>query len=155
MLNYFSLDELEGKWIQLNSTVIPDKVENFIKNKGWADENKAAGLELLTPSFMSLPGKLIYFSLGTVVSERLEIFKMFIPIFAKSKNKFVVSKGKFADEIELPENCVGAKNLNQLEFFKSGLLNLCVIHGGNNSFVSIHLLLLSTSMSFSMQLHFL
>lgn len=134
ILNYFEPEDLDGKWMQLSSTILKPEVDEFLKNKGWMKEIEGeVGLELLTPEFMNKEGKLIYFSLGTIVSSNTEIFDKVMPIIAKSKNKFIVSMGSKAEKIKLPENCVGASNLNQLAFFKSGLIDLFITHLGNNS----------------------
>jgi len=43
------------------------------------------------------PGKLIYFSLGTIGCVDVELMKRLIKILGKSPNRFIVSKGKALD----------------------------------------------------------
>ena len=48
-------------------------------------------------------GKLIYFSLGSMGGADVNNMKRLIAILAKSKHRFIVSKGPKGDEIELPD----------------------------------------------------
>lgn len=136
-LNYFEPNDIDGNWIQLNSTIVKNEVNRFIENQGWSSRTsqQAAGKELLTPEFLSKPGKLILFSMGTVVTRTCEVFKEQLELIKSIPHKFIVSKGKFGDQFELPPNCVGANNLNQLELLP--LVDLFVTHAGNNSFCEV------------------
>ena len=131
MLNYFQPEQLDGNWIQLSSTIVKDEVNRYIQDQGWTTEC-AVGKEILTDEFLRKTGKLIFFSLGTIVSQNVKIFQELISILGDCPHKFIVSKGKFDDQIELPSNCVGASNINQLEILQ--LVDLFISHGGNNSF---------------------
>lgn len=123
-LNYFEPKDVDGNWIQLSSTVLRDEIEEFIKSKGWFDDD-SQGKEILTPDFLSKEGKTVLFSVGTLVSESVEIFNQLMPAIANCKHKFIVSKGKYGDQFELPENCKGVNNFNQIELLKSGLIDCC------------------------------
>jgi len=48
----------------------------------------------IPPELKLLPGKLVYFTMGTVCSFDLNLFKRLIGIMANSPNRFIVSKGK-------------------------------------------------------------
>ncbi|KAI3480253.1 hypothetical protein L1887_57616 [Cichorium endivia] len=73
--------------------------------------------------------------MGTLVSQNPKVIDKLIPALAGcKKHRFIVSKGKNGDDWELPANCVGANNLNQLELLKSGCLDAFITHTGNNSF---------------------
>ena len=123
ILNYFNVD---SKWLQLNSSVVKDEVNKFVKGQGWTNENEV-GKEMLTPEFLAKPGKLVLFSLGTLLSERVDLFNQIMPALANSPNKFIVSKGENGDKFELPPNCVGSNSFNQLELLP--LVDVFVTHG--------------------------
>lgn len=132
MLNYFEPEQLNGKWLQLSSTILKDEVNKFFRDQGWITEQVPSGKELLTEEFLKKPGKLILFSIGTLVSDNVEIFQKILPVLAECGHKFIVSKGKNGDQFDLPSNCVGANNINQLELLQQ--VDLFITHGGNNSF---------------------
>uniref|UniRef100_A0AAN0LHW4 UDP-glycosyltransferase n=1 Tax=Polyphagotarsonemus latus TaxID=1204166 RepID=A0AAN0LHW4_9ACAR len=127
-LNYFQPNELSGKWFQIENTIINSSVEN--KMKIYQNFNPT-GKEILTKEFLQKPGKLILVSLGTVLTRNIDLFKEIIPFMKNIPHKFIVSKGKFGDQIELPNNCIGSNFLNQLEFLP--MVDLFISHGGNNS----------------------
>ena len=79
------------------------------------------------------PGKLIYVSMGSMGSIDVDLMKRIVSVLAKSKNKFIVSKGLRGDEYELPENCWGGNFLPQLAILP--VVDLVITHGGNNSAV--------------------
>ena len=130
---------MEGKWIQLSSSIVKDEVNEFVQKQGWSNEN-APGKELLTDEFLKRPKgcKLVLFSMGTLVSGNRKVMNKLIPALAGCrKHKFIVSKGKDGDQWDLPDNCVGANSLNQLEILKSGCLDAFISHMGNNSFTGL------------------
>ena len=61
----------------------------------------------------NLPGKLIYFSLGTVSSMNIDAIKKFINYLSSSPHRFIDSKGMFDDEISM----ISYKNFNILTFW--------------------------------------
>lgn len=128
---YFRPEDIKpGKWFELQSTIVSKEVENKIKQ--FADIQKLPGKELLTEQFLNKPGKLILFSLGTVVARDVEVFKSIIPVLKEIPHKFIVTKGKFGDQVDLPDNCVGANMVDLIQLLP--LVDLFVTHGGNNSF---------------------
>lgn len=130
--SYFKPEEIKpGKWFELQASVVSDAVEE--KVKPFVDSPKLPGKELLTEEFLAKPGKLVLFSLGTIVTRTVEVFRQIVPLLKEIPHKFIVAKGKFGDQIDLPENCVGANYLDQLELLKDERVDLFVTHGGNNS----------------------
>ena len=128
-LNYFNAEtgDIDGNWLQLSSTIVKDEVNKFIQDQGWVCEKKLGKHEFLTKEFLDKPGKLILFSLGTLVSECVELYKKILPAIENSPHKFIVSKGKNGDQFELPANCIGSKDFNQLELLP--LVDVFFTHG--------------------------
>jgi UDP:flavonoid glycosyltransferase YjiC (YdhE family) len=79
----------------------------------------------------NLPGKLIYFSMGTIGCSELGLMKRLIEILAKSPHRFIVSKGPLADKYELADNMWGAATVPQTKVIP--LVDLVITHGGNNT----------------------
>jgi UDP:flavonoid glycosyltransferase YjiC (YdhE family) len=79
----------------------------------------------------NLQGKLIYFSMGTIGCSELGLMKRLIGILAKSPNRFIISKGPLADQIDLPDNMWGAPSVPQTKVIP--LVDLVITHGGNNT----------------------
>ena len=129
--NYFEPEELQGNWFSSSHCILDEKIENNFNLK---DENenllqaKHPGKELLTPEFLAKPGKLILLSVGTIVSFHLKIMNMLLNIVSDIEHKFVVSGGKLFDQIELPDNCVGASYLDQKELYP--IVDCVITHGG-------------------------
>ncbi|NP_001310028.1 demethyllactenocin mycarosyltransferase-like [Tetranychus urticae] len=78
------------------------------------------------------PGKVIYFSLGSLGSADLVIMKKLIAILAKSPHKFIISKGPRGDALELADNMWGENYVNQIAVVRG--VDLVITHGGNNTF---------------------
>jgi len=74
---------------------------------------------------------LIYFSLGTMASMDIDLMRRLLNILAKSRHRFIVSKGPAGDELELPANCWGENDLPQSRVLP--LVDLVITHGGNNT----------------------
>ncbi|NP_001310045.1 uncharacterized UDP-glucosyltransferase YdhE-like [Tetranychus urticae] len=79
------------------------------------------------------PGKLIYFSLGTLASVDTSMMKKLIAILAKSPHRFIVSKGPRGDALELADNMWGENYVNQIKIIEQ--VDLVITHGGNNTFM--------------------
>ena len=77
------------------------------------------------------PGKLIYFSLGSMGSLNLELTKKLIGFLAESKHRFIVSKGPLHDKYELADNMWGQQSVNQTQVLP--VVDLVITHGGNNT----------------------
>jgi glycosyltransferase, MGT family len=110
-----------------NNFKLPDRyfrIDSLIKENR-QDET------LIPSSFLSKPGKLIYFTLGSWLSGDTKIMKKLLSFMAKSKHKFIVSKGPKQEEIQLYDNMWGDKFLNQLQIIK--LSDMVITHTGNNS----------------------
>ncbi|XP_054152695.1 NDP-glycosyltransferase YjiC-like, partial [Oppia nitens] len=77
------------------------------------------------------PGKLIYFSMGSMGAVNVENMKRLCTILAKSKHRFIVSKGPKHDEYDLPDNMWGQSTVPQVSVLS--LVDLVITHGGNNT----------------------
>ena len=75
--------------------------------------------------------KLIYLSMGSMGSIDVELMKRLVGILAKSRHKFIVSKGLLGDEYELADNMWGRNSVPQTKVLP--LVDLVIFHGGNNS----------------------
>ena len=113
-LDYTDLRPNPPKWVRVNTFVIKPKEEFQIPEK-----------------LKNKPGKLIYFSLGSLSSVNVELMKKLINYLSDSPHRFIVSKGMFGDEYDLPENCWGDNFVPQTAVLK--VVDLAIIHGGNNS----------------------
>ena len=91
-LDYEELHPLPKNWMRVENIVrivsenfeIPDK----LKNK---------------------PGKLVFLSMGSFGCANLELMTKLTTILAKSKNRFIVSKGPVFEPYELPDNMWGQR----------------------------------------------
>ncbi|XP_074594638.1 putative UDP-glucosyltransferase YojK [Brevipalpus obovatus] len=79
------------------------------------------------------PGKLIYFSLGSLATCDLKAMKRILDILAKSPHRFIVSTGPLSDQVELADNMWGEPYVDQLKVLQA--VDMAIIHGGNNSFI--------------------
>ncbi|XP_054152651.1 uncharacterized protein LOC128951430 [Oppia nitens] len=77
------------------------------------------------------PGKVIYFSLGSMGAIDVNNMKRLIAILEKSPNVFIVSKGPLGDEYDLPDNMWGQPSVPQTQVLP--LVDLVITHGGNNT----------------------
>ena len=57
------------------------------------------------------PGKLIFFSLGSLSSINVELMKKFINCLADLPHRFIVTKGIHGDQYDLPDNCWGERRM--------------------------------------------
>ncbi|XP_053208074.1 uncharacterized UDP-glucosyltransferase YdhE-like [Panonychus citri] len=106
------------KWFRVDASIRkPDEESEFV----------------IPESIASLPGKLIYFSLGSLGSVDVDLMRKMISILSKSPHRFIVSKGPKGDEIELPSNMWGQNYVNQIAVIK--VVDMVITHGGNNTFL--------------------
>ncbi|CAG2101135.1 unnamed protein product [Medioppia subpectinata] len=77
------------------------------------------------------PGKLLYFTLGSMGATDVHNMKRLVSILSKSKHRFIVSKGPKHDTYELPDNMFGQKYLPQQQIVP--LVDMIITHGGNNT----------------------
>ena len=113
-LDYTDLRPNPPKWVRVDTFMIKPTEEFQIPEK-----------------LKDKPGKLIYFSLGSLSSVNVELMKKLINYLSESPHRFIVSKGMLGDEYDLPENCWGANFVPQTAVLK--VVDLAIIHGGNNS----------------------
>jgi UDP:flavonoid glycosyltransferase YjiC (YdhE family) len=77
------------------------------------------------------PGKLIYFSLGSLGSADVGLMRRVIDCLAATPHRYIVSMGPLHAEIELPPGMWGAEFLPQASILP--LADLVITHGGNNT----------------------
>ncbi|CAG2106099.1 unnamed protein product [Medioppia subpectinata] len=77
------------------------------------------------------PGKLVYFSLGTMGAADVDNIKRLVNILSKSKHRFIVSKGPLHTEYSLADNMWGEGSVPQIQVLP--LVDLVITHGGNNT----------------------
>ena len=77
------------------------------------------------------PGKLIYFSMGSMGGADVDLMKRFIGILGESEHRFIVSKGPLHDRYELSDNMWGQQSVPQLAV--QSAVDLVITHGGNNT----------------------
>ncbi|CAG2101365.1 unnamed protein product [Medioppia subpectinata] len=77
------------------------------------------------------PGKLVYFSLGSMGAADVDNMKRLVNILSKSKHRFIVSKGPLYDEYSLADNMWGEGSVPQIQVLP--LVDLVITHGGNNT----------------------
>lgn len=85
--------------------------------------------------FLDKPGKLIYFSLGSIASNDLKLMREIISILAKAPHKFIISKGFRGDFLDLADNMWGENYFDQIQVLQ--MVDLVITHGGNNSLMEI------------------
>lgn len=114
-----SLKPLPDVWFRLEHTL---------------DDSDEATSEFNIPRELAeVPGKLIYFSLGTLVTGDIDLINRLLEILSKSPNKFVVSMGQRHSRIKLYPNMWGEKFVDQKAILKKA--NLFLTHGGHNSII--------------------
>lgn len=117
-VDYAEIGPVPDKWHRLDHALRPHLDESLD----------------IVDSFLGQNDKLVFFSLGSMGSADVELMKKLVSWLAKSKHKFIVSKGPFHEEIDLADhNMIGGKYLNQLAILKRA--DLVITHGGNNTFV--------------------
>ena len=76
-------------------------------------------------------GKLIFLSMGTVSSMSVQLMKRLIRLIADLPFRFIIAKGVFGDQYDLPDNCWGENMVPQINVLPK--VDLVITHGGNNT----------------------
>lgn len=155
-IDYFGHDpaiQLPGKWVRMDSSFLPARsIENSsnehvspsieferkLKHSTEVFETESDRVKALqskipgiTNEWANLPGKIIYFSLGSMASAYLELTTRLVDLIAEIPHRFIVSKGPLGDEFELPPNCVGGNFIDQNLVLRC--VDVMITHGGNNT----------------------
>ncbi|CAG2114051.1 unnamed protein product [Medioppia subpectinata] len=77
------------------------------------------------------PGKLVYFSLGSMGAADVINMRRLVAILAKSSHRFIVSKGPLHMDYTLADNMWGEASVPQIRVLP--LVDLVLTHGGNNT----------------------
>lgn len=115
--NVETFKQLDSTWIRLEHTIEDPKPSRFE----------------IPASLDNQPGKLIYLSLGTLVSTDTDLINRLLEILSKSPNKFIVSKGQMSDHIKMYPNMWGEAYLDQKAILPK--VDLFITHGGHNSII--------------------
>ncbi|NP_001310090.1 uncharacterized UDP-glucosyltransferase YjiC-like [Tetranychus urticae] len=116
-LDYHELAPPKEKWVRLDSAL---------------REHDATEFEL-PEKLKDKPGKLIYISMGTLISAVTELLTMILTPLANSPHRFIVSTGPNGDSIKLHDNMWGDKFVDQVALLPK--VDLFITHGGSNSLI--------------------
>ena len=119
-----------GYPLELDYTDIRPLPKNFIRFDNLKRTEEHLSFEIPVP-LRDRPGKLVYFSMGSMGGADVENMKRLVTILSKSKHRFIVSKGPLHEEYDLPVNMWGAATVPQIQVLP--LVDLVVTHGGNNT----------------------
>ncbi|CAG2107402.1 unnamed protein product [Medioppia subpectinata] len=103
---------------------------NVIRLDHFMRAPEGIGFEIPVP-LRDMPGKLVYFSLGSMGAIDVVNMKRLVAIMAKSRHRFIVSMGPSHDEYVLPGNMWGQEFVPQIRVLP--LVDLVITHGGYNS----------------------
>lgn len=111
----YETDEVKmpGRWVRTESVVIELPKPFQIPSK-----------------LANLPGKLIYFSLGSMASCYKPLMSRLLKMFGEMNHRFIVSTGLIGEQYELAANQYGEKFLNQLAVLQT--VDVYITHCGNN-----------------------
>ena len=76
-------------------------------------------------------GNLIFLSLGSLGSSNVQLMKRLVNLIADLPFRFIVAKGIFGDQYDLPSNCWGENMVPQIKVLPK--VDLVITHGGNNT----------------------
>ena len=76
-------------------------------------------------------GKFIFLSLGSLGSSNVQLMKRLVNLIADLPFRFIVAKGIFGDQYDLPSNCWGDNMVPQINVLPK--VDLVITHGGNNT----------------------
>lgn len=127
-LDYSHVPKPEG-WIRCDSIL---RINSKIPERDEEITTEARVPKFQIPDELKdKPGKLIFLSMGSLASGDVELMKRLVKILAKSKHRFIVSRGNNWDKYELAPNMWGEKFVAQLSVLPE--IDLIITHGGNNT----------------------
>ncbi|XP_054152574.1 uncharacterized protein LOC128951350, partial [Oppia nitens] len=114
-LDYTDLRPMPDNWHQFDNLMRSDKHFTFE----------------IPDKLKGKPGKLVYFSLGSMGAANVENMNRLLAILSKSNNRFIISMGPQYESIKLYDNMWGQSSVPQIQVLP--LVDLAIIHGGNNT----------------------
>ncbi|XP_054152579.1 NDP-glycosyltransferase YjiC-like [Oppia nitens] len=114
-LDYLDMRPLPQNWLRFDNFKRYEKISKFE----------------IPVELRDKPGKLIYFSLGSMGGADVQLMKRLTSILAKSKHRFIVAKGPNHTEYDLPDNMWGQQSVPQINVLP--IVDLVITHGGNNT----------------------
>ncbi|NP_001310048.1 uncharacterized UDP-glucosyltransferase YjiC-like [Tetranychus urticae] len=118
---------------ELDYTECEPRRPNWYRVDAWIRQPDLDTEFVIPQKLQDKPGRLIFFSLGSLGSADLVVMNKIIAILAKSPHKFIVSKGPRGDALELADNMWGENYVNQIKVIQG--VDLVITHGGNNTFM--------------------
>ncbi len=115
-IDYTDVRPLPPKWFGFDSLVRSDEIEKKFS---------------VPKELENIPGKLVYVSMGSWACADLNLMRRLVGILAKSRYRFIVSKGPRHEEYELANNMWGQQMLPQTQVLP--VVDLVLTHGGNNT----------------------
>jgi UDP:flavonoid glycosyltransferase YjiC (YdhE family) len=76
-------------------------------------------------------GALIYLSLGSLGSADVELMKRLVRVLARTRHRYIVSKGPLSEQFDLADNMWGEARVPQTSIIP--MVDLVITHGGNNT----------------------
>lgn len=114
-VDYYEDSNDDLKLWQIDSVVSPEKLPKPYE---------------LPDYFKSLPGKLVYVSLGTLFSSYTYLMQKLLERLDKFEAKFIVSKGKKGNQIQFPSaKFIGEDFIDQLSVLQ--IVDCFITHGGD------------------------
>ena len=76
----------------------------------------------------NLPGKLIYFSLGSMAAVYKPLMQKMLDVLEQLPHRFIISTGLIGEEYVMKDNMYGEKWLNQVAVLQT--VDMIISHGG-------------------------
>lgn len=121
-INEPRIKPLPDIWFRLEHTLGLEEEKALAKNRFTLPEN-----------LQNKPGKLIYLSMGTIISTNTDLINRLLRMLSKSLNRFIISMGKNHEHIKLYPNMWGHWFVDQKAVLSHA--DLFITHGGHNSVI--------------------
>lgn len=122
-LDYTDVRPVAAKWVRVDSYSL----------ELLATTRQLEQFDPRLQEFLRRPGKLVYFSIGTVGCLDTDLIQRIADMLAKLPYRVIVSKGRMGDDVVLPQsNVYSANHIPQVEILP--WIDVVVTHGGCNTF---------------------